>query len=141
MRNPSSLARSERQQHQQSRQLHQQSRQHHQGGRHHYQHGRSERVSASITVSPAGESVHSSSSNLGRSRIPSSTTTHHNNVAPASSGGSGSGWEKEETSESEVEDEEEEELPPGDRVAYIHVGEGGEADLEAQLKGNKVQVD
>ncbi len=25
--------------------------------------------------------------------------------------------------------------PPGDRVAYIHVGEGGEADLEAQLKG------
>jgi hypothetical protein len=32
-------------------------------------------------------------------------------------------------------EEEEEELPPGDRVAYIHVGEGGEADLEAQLKG------
>lgn len=30
---------------------------------------------------------------------------------------------------------EEESLPPGDRVAYIHVGEGGEADLEAQLKG------
>lgn len=29
----------------------------------------------------------------------------------------------------------EESLPPGDRVAYIHVGEGGEADLEAQLKG------
>lgn len=28
-----------------------------------------------------------------------------------------------------------EENPPGDRVAYIHVGEGGEADLEAQLKG------
>lgn len=27
------------------------------------------------------------------------------------------------------------ENPPGDRVAYIHVGEGGEADLEAQLKG------
>jgi len=30
------------------------------------------------------------------------------------------------------------ETPPrhkGDRVAYIHVGEGGEADLEAQLKG------
>ena len=26
-------------------------------------------------------------------------------------------------------------MPPGDRVAYIHVGEGGEADLEAQLKG------
>ena len=35
----------------------------------------------------------------------------------------------------EEEEEEEEELPPGDRVAYIHVGEGGEADLEAQLKG------
>ena len=33
------------------------------------------------------------------------------------------------------ESEEEEPLPPGDRVAYIHVGEGGEADLEAQLKG------
>lgn len=36
------------------------------------------------------------------------------------------------------EDEEEDyddENPPGDRVAYIHVGEGGEADLEAQLKG------
>ncbi len=27
------------------------------------------------------------------------------------------------------------ENPPGDRVAHIHVGEGGEADLEAQLKG------
>lgn len=39
------------------------------------------------------------------------------------------GW-REEDSESE-----EESLPPGDRVAYIHVGEGGEADLEAQLKG------
>ena len=37
---------------------------------------------------------------------------------------------REEESESE-----EESLPPGDRVAYIHVGEGGEADLEAQLKG------
>ena len=35
------------------------------------------------------------------------------------------------------EEEEEEELPPGDRVAYIHVGEGGEADLEAQLKGEE----
>ena len=33
------------------------------------------------------------------------------------------------------DDEEEEDTPPGDRVAYIHVGEGGEADLEAQLKG------
>jgi hypothetical protein len=45
--------------------------------------------------------------------------------------------EGEESSESEEEEEEEEEeLPPGDRVAYIHVGEGGEADLEAQLKGN-----
>ncbi len=40
----------------------------------------------------------------------------------------------EESGDSE-EEEEEEELPPGDRVAYIHVGEGGEADLEAQLKG------
>merc|ERR1719284_1814510 len=39
-------------------------------------------------------------------------------------------WREGETSESE-----EESLPPGDRVAYIHVGEGGEADLEAQLKG------
>ena len=29
----------------------------------------------------------------------------------------------------------EDDSPPGDRVAYIHVGEGGEADLEAQLKG------
>jgi len=35
----------------------------------------------------------------------------------------------------EESEEEEEPLPPGDRVAYIHVGEGGEADLEAQLKG------
>ena len=38
----------------------------------------------------------------------------------------------------EEEEEEEgydDENPPGDRVAYIHVGEGGEADLEAQLKG------
>ena len=35
----------------------------------------------------------------------------------------------------EADSEEEEPLPPGDRVAYIHVGEGGEADLEAQLKG------
>ncbi len=41
----------------------------------------------------------------------------------------------EESGDSEEEEEEEEELPPGDRVAYIHVGEGGEADLEAQLKG------
>merc|ERR1719356_279755 len=39
-------------------------------------------------------------------------------------------WREGETSESD-----EESLPPGDRVAYIHVGEGGEADLEAQLKG------
>ena len=37
--------------------------------------------------------------------------------------------------EDSEESEEEEPLPPGDRVAYIHVGEGGEADLEAQLKG------
>lgn len=40
--------------------------------------------------------------------------------------------------EVDSEDEEEgfdDENPPGDRVAYIHVGEGGEADLEAQLKG------
>ena len=44
----------------------------------------------------------------------------------------GESWR--ETGESE-EEEEEEPLPPGDRVAYIHVGEGGEADLEAQLKG------
>ena len=40
----------------------------------------------------------------------------------------------------EEEEEENEEAfegdnPPGDKVAYIHVGEGGEADLEAQLKG------
>jgi len=33
------------------------------------------------------------------------------------------------------ESDSEESLPPGDRVAFIHVGEGGEADLEAQLKG------
>jgi hypothetical protein len=32
-------------------------------------------------------------------------------------------------------DEDDVNRPPGDRVAYIHVGEGGEADLEAQLKG------
>ena len=32
-------------------------------------------------------------------------------------------------------DEDDANRPPGDRVAYIHVGEGGEADLEAQLKG------
>ena len=37
--------------------------------------------------------------------------------------------------EDSEDSEEEEPLPPGDRVAYIHVGEGGEADLEAQLKG------
>jgi len=40
----------------------------------------------------------------------------------------------------EEEEEEEEELPPGDRVAYIHVGEGGEADLEAQLKGEIYRI-
>ena len=40
------------------------------------------------------------------------------------------GWRGEEESEDSEED-----LPPGDRMAYIHVGEGGEADLEAQLKG------
>merc|ERR1719356_1187414 len=39
-------------------------------------------------------------------------------------------WREGETSESD-----EESLPPGDRVSLIHVGEGGEADLEAQLKG------
>lgn len=33
------------------------------------------------------------------------------------------------------DDDSDAERPPGDRVAYIHVGEGGEADLEAQLKG------
>jgi hypothetical protein len=33
------------------------------------------------------------------------------------------------------DDDSDTERPPGDRVAYIHVGEGGEADLEAQLKG------
>lgn len=49
-------------------------------------------------------------------------------------GASGVGGVVEESSSSSGE-EEEEELPPGDRVAYIHVGEGGEADLEAQLKG------
>jgi len=49
--------------------------------------------------------------------------------------GSGShDWEDESTGST---DSEEEELPPGDRVAYIHVGEGGEADLEAQLKGEE----
>ena len=47
-----------------------------------------------------------------------------------------SSGESEEVWWEESEDSEEEEaLPPGDRVAYIHVGEGGEADLEAQLKG------
>jgi len=43
----------------------------------------------------------------------------------------------EDSEEEEEDEEEEEELPPGDRVAYIHVGEGGEADLEAQLKGEE----
>lgn len=43
-------------------------------------------------------------------------------------------WRESERSEGE-DSEDEEPLPPGDRVAYIHVGEGGEADLEAQLKG------
>jgi len=46
------------------------------------------------------------------------------------------GGESSDTDQTE-EEEEEEELPPGDRVAYIHVGEGGEADLEAQLKGEE----
>jgi len=47
-----------------------------------------------------------------------------------------SSGESEEVWREDSEDSEEEEpLPPGDRVAYIHVGEGGEADLEAQLKG------
>lgn len=35
----------------------------------------------------------------------------------------------------EEEESDEEEIFPGDRMAYIHVGEGGEVDLEAQLKG------
>jgi hypothetical protein len=36
---------------------------------------------------------------------------------------------------SSSDDDSDVDRPPGDRVAYIHVGEGGEADLEAQLKG------
>ena len=47
-------------------------------------------------------------------------------------------WQVERKSEwigEEDSSDSEEDLPPGDRVAYIHVGEGGEADLEAQLKG------
>jgi len=47
-------------------------------------------------------------------------------------GGEGRNWRGEAESSSDEED-----LPPGDRVAYIHVGEGGEADLEAQLKGEE----
>ena len=39
------------------------------------------------------------------------------------------------SSSDDDEDDSDGERPPGDRVAYIHVGEGGEADLEAQLKG------
>ena len=72
------------------------------------------------------------------SRVAGGRTTHSDGktllVGPTEYQGDDEG---EESSESEEEeDEEEEELPPGDRVAYIHVGEGGEADLEAQLKGN-----
>ncbi len=40
-----------------------------------------------------------------------------------------------EEDDEEVEGDFDGDNPPGDRVAYIHVGEGGEADLEAQLKG------
>ena len=40
-----------------------------------------------------------------------------------------------EIDDSSSSDEDDANRPPGDRVAYIHVGEGGEADLEAQLKG------
>jgi len=47
----------------------------------------------------------------------------------------GGGKRVEEVWREDESESEEESLPPGDRVAYIHVGEGGEADLEAQLKG------
>lgn len=54
----------------------------------------------------------------------------------AGSGGPASGA----GGEPECSESDEEDLPPGDRVAYIHVGEGGEADLEAQLKGKLMNV-
>ena len=59
-----------------------------------------------------------------------------------STSAAGSADQDDQETDQETEDDDDdgmesfdEENPPGDRVAYIHVGEGGEADLEAQLKG------
>ena len=54
---------------------------------------------------------------------------------PSTSTASEAAASEDEDTEDDVDSSFDEENPPGDRVAYIHVGEGGEADLEAQLKG------